>query len=161
MTLSSPVSASAVIALADAIFSKSPLIVVETDSFDEEPKRLATAADFCKYAEAQKCATHGSVDIAVLYPDMGGQLTQTRRDFEPGNSSGLSYGISVGGWGLIRVHLDLRGGRPLGSWISANSQKRAEKWSATYPEFGPPTAWNWGAVASHERRLSRLLKKFA
>jgi hypothetical protein len=92
---------------------------------------------------------------------MGGRLAQTRREYAPGNGSGLRYGISVEGWGLIRVHLDLRGGRPLGSRVSANSQKRAEKWAATYPELDSPTTWNWLAVTSHERRLSRALIKFA
>jgi hypothetical protein len=161
MTLSLQLSNSAVLAMAEAIFSKSPLAVVESDSFDSMPRRFTSIVEFCEHASAQKAAACGSVHVAVLYPDMGGRLAETRRNFAPENSSGLSYGVSVEGWGLIRVHLDVKGGRPLGSWVSANSQKRAEKWAETYPEMDSPSTWNWGAVASHERRLARALKKVA
>jgi hypothetical protein len=45
--------------------------------------------------------------------------------------------------------------------VSANSQKRAEKWQPHYPQFGSPDAWEWAAVGRHERRLMRVLKKVA
>lgn len=161
MKLSLPLSDSAVVAMAEAIFSKAPVVVVETDSFDSEPRTFATVVEFCEYAVAQKTAACGSVHVAVLYPDMEGRLSQTRREFTSDNGIDLKYGVSVVGWGLIRVHLDLKGGRSLGSWVSANSQKRAEKFAATYPELDSPSVWNWLAVKSHERRLARVLKKIA
>jgi hypothetical protein len=161
MTLSLPLSDSAVVAMAEAIYSKTPVVVVETDSFDSEPRTFATVVEFCEYAVAQKAAACGSVHVAVLYPDMEGRLAQTRREYVPDNGIDVKYGVSVAGWGLIRVHLDLKGGRPLGSWVSAYSQKRAEKCAVTYPELDSPSIWNWIAVKSHERRLARVLKKFA
>lgn len=147
--------------MAEAIFSKSPLAVVESDSFDSVPRRLTTVAEFCDYAAEQKTNPRGSVHLAVLYPDMGGQMTEARRDHAPESSGGISYGVSIEGWGLIRVYLDLRGGRPPGSRVSANTQKRAEKWASTYPELALPSTWNWSAVKSHERRLARALKSVA
>jgi hypothetical protein len=152
---------SAVYAISEAIFSKSPLAVVESDSFDSEPRRFATIAEFCGYVETQKAAACGSVHIAVLYPDMGGRLAQSRRDFATDTNGGPRYGISIQGWGVVRIYLDLKGGRPLGSFVSANTQKRAERWAATYPELDSPSTWNWGAVTSHERRLARVLKQAA
>jgi hypothetical protein len=104
MTLLLPLSDSALLAMAEAIFSKSPVAVVESDSFDSAPRTFTTVAEFCDYAAAQKAAACGSVHLAVLYPDMGGRLAETRRNFAPENSSGFSYGVSVEGWGLIRVH---------------------------------------------------------
>ena len=65
------------------------------------------------------------------------------------------------GWGVIRVYLRLSGGKGLDSNVGANSQKRAEKWQAHYPAFGPTDAWDWDAVGRHERRLIRVLKKVA
>jgi hypothetical protein len=144
MTPLLPLSNSALLAMAEAIFSKSPLAVVESDSFDSAPRRLTTVAEFCDYAAEQKTNPRGSVHLAVLYPDMGGQLTEARRDHAPESSGGISYGVSIEGWGLIRVYLDLRGGRPPGS-----------------PELALPSTWNWSAVKSHERRLARALKSVA
>jgi hypothetical protein len=61
------------------------------------------------------------------------------------------------GLGLISVQLAREGVR---SRIVANSQARAEKWAPTYPLWDGPGAWNWKAVASHPRRLQRVLKRF-
>lgn len=144
--------------MAEAIFLKSPTAVVETVAFDSEPRDFKTAVEFCDYATAQRAGARGSAHFAVLYPDMGGEMAQSRRDYSP-NTSDLRYTVSVEGWGLIHVYLDLRGGRQVGSRVSANSQKRAEKWAATYPELDSPSTWNWQAVASHERRLARVLAK--
>ena len=161
MTHSLVLSDSAVLAMAEAIYSKAPSVVVETDSFDSDPRTFATAKEFFDYAVVQKAGGRGSVQVAVLYPDMGGRLVQTRREYDSSNESGFKFGVSVAGWGLIQVYLDLKGGRPLGSLVSANSQKRAEKWAAIYPELDSPSIWNWAAVKSHERRLARTLKEFA
>lgn len=154
-----PISESALFAMAEAIFSNWPLAVVESDSFDSEPRRFATAAEFCEYAEMQKAAAFGSVRVAVLYPDMGGRLTQSRRDFATDITGGPRFGISIEGWGVVRIHLDVKGGRPLASFVSANTQKRAERWAATYPELDSPSTWNWGAVTTHQRRFARILKQ--
>jgi hypothetical protein len=159
MSLSLPFSEPAVAALAEAIFAKPLVAVIETDSFDAEPRRFTSAAELFDYVAEQRTAPRSSVLIGILYADMGGQLYRSKHDYAPELASELRYHVTVKGWGLLRVYLDLRGGRALGSSIAVNSQKRAEKWMVTLPELDFPCNWNWPAVASHERRLARVLKK--
>ena len=81
-----------------------------------------------------------------------GSLTQ--------NSDGLRSAM-MATWSAENhlVRLRLAGGKGLPSHVGANTHKRAEKWQRHYPEFGLPAAWDWDAVARHERRLIRVLKK--
>lgn len=81
MNHSLPFSESAIAALAVAIFSKPLVAVIETDSFDAEPRRFASAAELCEYVAEQRRMPRASVLIAILYDDMGGRLHHSRHDY--------------------------------------------------------------------------------
>jgi hypothetical protein len=160
MTNFEPLSDAAVTALAKAIFAKGDPIVVEAYSeFGAEPRQFTSAAELCTYAAQQRKQPHGDVHIAIHYNDTGGRLERKRIVLNPSKCNGFTHRFTHEGWGLVWVYLHLAGASPSGSFISANSQKRAEKWTTTYQELDPPATWVWPAVASHARRLSRALKQ--
>jgi hypothetical protein len=99
--------------------------------------------------------------LAVLYQDTRGRLKAQRISIAGTTAGSSKYRHSSKGWGLIFVYLAV--GRPVGikSFVSANSEKRARGWSATYPELGSPDAWDWSAVKAHLARLRGTLRKVA
>lgn len=155
-----PLSDAAVAALAHAIFAKGEPMVVEAYSeFEVEPRNFTSAADLCAYVAHQRKQPSGSAHFAIHYPDTGGRLVRRRITLDPSRCGGFTHRFAHEGWGIVWVYLHLVGPSPSGSFISANSQKRAEKWATTYAELDPPATWIWPAVASHARRLSRVLKQ--
>lgn len=145
-------------ALATAIFDRGEVVVVEAYSapgaslcsFDS-PKDLAT------YVRGQRHLPGQSAHFAIHYPDMSGNLLRSRLPLDPEKCQGHTFRFAAAGWGLIWARLDWREG-PAGSFISANTQKRALAWAPSHPELGPPEEWNWAAVGRHLRRLRRALK---
>ena len=153
-----PASDAAIEAIAKAIFSEGPSIVIEAYSaFGQDLRAFQSAEELCAYALARRNSTDGSVHVAVHYPDMAGKLTQSYISLDPLKCGGHTHRYRVDGWGLVWVYLQLRP-QGLTSFISANSEKRAAAWAATYPELEPPSIWDWSAVARHLRRLRRALK---
>ena len=153
-----PASDAAIDAIAKAIFSEGPSVVVEAYSaFGQDLRAFQSAEELCAYAVARRSSTDGSVQVAVHYPDMAGDVTQSYVPLDPLKCGGHNYRYRVDGWGLVWVYLQLR---PPGltSFISANSEKRAVAWAAEFPELEPPSIWDWSAVARHLRRLRRALK---
>jgi hypothetical protein len=160
MTIAEPVSDAAVFILATAIFAKGDPVVVEAySSFETEPRHFTTVAEICTYVSQQRGNPHGSAHLAIHFRDTGGHLGTKRITLNPDKCDGFTYRFTHEGWGLVWVYLHLADSSTIGSFISANSQKRAEKWADTYPELDPPSTWIWSAVASHSRRLSRALKQ--
>lgn len=156
-----PLSDAAVSAISEAIFAKADPQVLEAYSeFGQEPIRFKSSAQIVAYAAKQRGKPRGSVHLAVCYPDMGGRVNVKRIKLDPEKCDGFTYRFVCEGWGLIWVYLQLEGESASGSFVSANSEKRAEKWLPTYPDMEPPSVWCWTAVASHSRRLARVLKKF-
>lgn len=157
-----PLTLNAVEAVSVAIFEKGPPTVVEAYSAFGRPLQYFTAAaDLVDYAEARSKEPHGAVHIAVHYPDMAGRLVTRQIALDPSKCDGHTYRYGCEGWGLIWVHIELSLSPKLAPSISANSEKRAMAWAKTYPEMDPPSIWNWTAVASHLRRLQRVLRKVA
>ena len=153
-----PVSDAAVKAIADAIFDGSPSTVAEAYSgFDQELVSFKTASELCAYAEAKRASSGGAVFLAVCYPDMGGQLECTPIALDPQKCDGHSYRSRSGGWGLIWVSLQLHSS-DVASFVSANSEKRAQACAHTSPELDAPSTWDWPAVGRHLRRLRRVFK---
>ena len=156
--MNAPVSDAAIQALADAIFKERPSTVVEAYSaFSQELRTFQSASELCAYATAQRGSRDGSVHVAVHYPDMAGRVVRTRVPLEPKKCDGHTYRYRVDGWGLIWVYLQLRPAN-LESFVSANSEKRANAWAPTFPEIDAPSTWDWPVVARHLRRLRRALK---
>lgn len=144
--------------LAEAIFKESPTAVVEAySSFGQELRDFKSPAEICEYAKANQGTNSASVHLAILYDDMAGTLSRTRIEINPSKCNGYTYRYTAEGWGLIWVYLEMKQSS-VGSFISANSEKRANTWAATYPERESPTVWHWPAVARHLRRLRRVLK---
>ena len=157
-----PLTLNAVEAVSTAIFEKGPPTVVEAYSaFGRPLQYFAAAADLVEYAEARSKEPHGAVHIGVHYADMAGRLKERRIALDPSKCDGHTYRYGCEGWGLIWVHIELSQSAKLQPSISANSEKRAMAWAKTYAEMDPPSTWNWSAVASHLRRLRRVLRKLA
>ena len=159
MTSSEPLSDKSVASVANAIFAKGgPTVVEAWSEFGSEPRHFVSAAEICAYATEKRGGKPGSVHLAVHYPDTAGRLVQKRVSLNPGACDGFSHRFTFEGWGLIWAYLHLAGANAADSFVSANTQKRAEKWAAKYPEQDPPSAWYWPAVSSHCRRLRNALK---
>ena len=156
--MKAPISDAAVRAISEAIFKDQPLTVIEAYSaFEKELCTFQSPVELCAYALAKRDSTDGSVHVAVHYPDMAGGLARTYLPLNPLKCNGHTYRYRVDGWGLVWVYLQLRP-TSTGSFISANSEKRALAWAATFPDLDPPSTWDWPAVARHLRRLRRSLK---
>lgn len=148
----------AVETLAFAIFEPGEVTVVEAYStFGGELISFRSHQELAEYVRAQRDAPGQSAHVAIRYRDMGGDLLRLRQPLDPMKSQGHTYRYSAAGWGLIWVRLEWRQS-PAGSFISANSEKRAMAWAPTHPELGAPEQWNWAAVSRHLRRLRRVLK---
>lgn len=144
--------------LAEAIFQESPTAVVEAySSFGQELREFRSAEEVCEYAKANRGSSNASVHLAIHYVDMAGALNRTRIELNAGKCDGHAYRYEAEGWGLIWVHIELKQSS-VGSFVSANSEKRATTWAATYPDMESPSVWHWSAVARHLRRLRRVLK---
>ena len=144
-----PLSDAVVAALAEAIFAKPGAIVTTTGAtIDAQPLHLRDADAACAHARMRRDQPGALAQWHVYYPDMGGAMAVRS----------IANRHFVEGWGLLNVVLHLAGTSAIGSWVSANSRKRAEKWHPTYPEMGPVDTWNWPNVAAHERRLKRVLR---
>jgi hypothetical protein len=153
-----PITDEALRAVAAAIFQPAnPLVVEAYSAFDAELCQFNSAKELVGYVLAQRELPGSSAQLAVYYPEMGGGLVQTRIELNPTKCQGHSYRYTATGWGLISVHLSWSES-PVGSLISANTQKRARAWASTSPELGSPAEWDWESVGRHLRRLRRVLK---
>ena len=137
---------------------KSTPIVAEAHSaIGAELRYYAHPDEVVELARRNTECRNGAVHLAVLFPDTRGRLIARRIPI----ADNSKYRHSSEGWGLIFVYLAV--GRPAGikSFVSANSEKRAQGWSVTYPELGLPDAWDWSAVRAHLVRLRSALRKVA
>lgn len=148
-------------ALAAAIFEPGEVTVVEAYSaFGAELIAFRSPEELVGYVCAQRNSPEQSAHIAIRYRDMGGELLCSPLPLDPHKCQGHTYRYSAAGWGLVWIHLEWRKS-PVGSFISANSEKRAIAWAPMHPELGAPEQWNWKAVIRHVRRLRRVLKLVA
>lgn len=149
----------AVKALARAVFEPGDVTVLEANSaFGEELKSFHSAEEFAEYVLLQRDSPMHSAHLAIHYPDMGSAPIRSRIRLNPAQCKGHTFRFSSAGWGLIWAHLEWRQSS-VGSFISANSEKRAISWAPTLPELGAPDQWNWPAVGRHLRRLRRVFKR--
>lgn len=153
-----PATDSAIEMLAEAIFKESPTAVVEAYSaFGQELREFRSSEEICAYAKANRGSSNASVHLAILYADMAGTLSRTCIKLDPRKCDGHTHRFRAEGWGLIWIYLALQQSS-VESFVSANSEKRANAWAATYPDMESPAMWHWPAVARHLRRLRRVLK---
>ena len=162
MASSAVLSDQAIQVIAAAVFQGADPWVAEAYSdFDTLPLQFRAPEELALYASKRLAKPKGSAFFFVTYPDMSGRAVRQTIKLKPGSTPGNKLRYTWEGWGLISVLLE-RGDRPHGfSRISANSERRANKWRSTYTSWDPPETWNWKAVASHTRRLQRVLKTVA
>lgn len=155
------ISTKAIQDISEAVFSKEDPHVTETYSeFDAKPKVFSSAGQLANYITEKLDQPKGFVDLSIVYPEMGPMPLLRKVELDPKRVKGHSFRYTWDGWGLISMQL-ASPEHSLRSEISANSEARANKWSATHPEFGLPSEWNWAAVNKHKNRLKRVLKKHA
>ena len=146
--------------VAESIFIRDDVVVLEAQSDVRQPLRqFHSVSQLRSYANDRHEAESPSIHIGVYYSDMRGELLRRTVPLDPIRFGPKSYREVVEGWGLIWVYLKLGHPSPVGSFISANSQKRAKKWASTKPDFGNPDDWDWAAVGRHLRRIRRALKR--
>jgi len=149
---------SAVAAIAEAVFEKpDPWVAEAYSGFDSDPLLFFSSDEVADYIRGTLAQPRGLVFFFLVYPDMSGRAVRETIHLEPESVPGHTLRYTWGGLGLISVQLARENGR---SRVAANSQARAEKWASTYPHWDGPGVWNWKAVASHTRRLQRVLKRF-
>jgi len=155
--MSSPdLTDSAVAALAAAVFDKpDPWVAEAYSDFDAEPLLFGSANELVSFARRRLAVPKGLAFFFLVYPDMQGRAVRETIRLKPRSVPGHKLRYTWQGWGLISVQLTPD---PLRSRVAANSLARALKWQSTYPSLDPPSTWDWRAVASHTRRLQRVLK---
>ena len=145
--------------IGSAVFEKPGAQVLEAYSeFDKEPRQFPSVHDLVAYIKERLLSPSGGAFFFVLYPDMGGRAFRKTIHLDPDKVPGHSIRYTWEGWGLISIFVENGDGVNRVSRVSANSEKRAKKWSQTYSEWESPGTWNWKSVASHTRRLQRVFK---
>lgn len=134
-----------------------PWVAEAYSRFDAEPLLFSSSEDVAAYMRRTLAQSRSLAFFFVVYPDMNGRAVRETIHLKPGSVPGHTLRYTWGGLGLISVQLAREG---VGSRVAANSQARAEKWASTYPDWDGPSVWNWKAMASHTRRLKRVLKRF-
>ena len=147
--------------IADAVYLHSvPRVIEAYSAIGSTLASLASKTQFLEYVLAKSESSGGSAHLAVHYPEMKGLVIQSRIDLDPKRCGEGAFRFKIEGWGLIWLHLQWPKGSP-GTFVSANSQKRALAWSHTNPELGPPNDWDWVAVSRHLRRIKRAARAAA
>jgi len=155
-----PLSGQAINAIASAIFDRAAPFVVEAYSaYDQEPLVFDGAGLLAGYIRECLASKEAFAFLFVVYPDMAGCAIRETIHLNPAKVDGHTFRYSWMGWGMISVQLSNRAGPNERSRIASNSEKRAIAWATTHPELPAPATWNWKAVASHTRRLQRVLAK--
>jgi hypothetical protein len=145
-------------AVASAIFDRRAYQVVEAYSdYDREPREFTDAAQVAHYMRERLESKDNLAYLFVVYKDMEGHAIKELIHLDAKRVPGHRVRYTWSGWGMISVQISSRSGRNGGSSIASNSEKRAMAWAPTSPDLPPPSTWNWKAVASHTRRLKRIL----
>jgi hypothetical protein len=110
--------------------------------------------------QAVKRGAH-SANFAIYYPESKGHFYKEKVTINPDKCNGATYRHSANGWGLVQLQIDLREKPIAGVRVAANTAKRAETWSPTYPELKDPSLWDWKYVEKQSRRIIRVLRQCA
>lgn len=153
-----PLSNEGIDAIASAIFDRpAPFVVEAYSAYDREPLAFDNAGLMTDYVRDCLASKDAFAYLFVVYPDMAGCASKKTIRLNPAKTDGHTFRYSWSGWGLIQVQLSNRPAPNHESRIASSSEKRAIAWAHTYPELPAPSTWNWKAVASHTRRLKRVL----
>jgi hypothetical protein len=113
-------------AIVAAVFAKeSPTVAEAYSSPDQALRYFRTPDQLLAYVAECKSSSSGCAHLGVFYPDMQGQLRETR--FTLDRSTGHTWRCKLEGWGIVWLYLQLRDHAHMSSRVSANSRVRAEK----------------------------------
>ena len=109
---------------------------------------------------------HSTLHLQIYAEGAGGSLQlpkmANRMEAHDPSADKSTFCYKPNGWGLIQLYLQSPRDDFLGnSHTNHNSEKRANNWSQTYPEYGDPSDWNWDVVNSFSRKLNRFIRKCA
>jgi hypothetical protein len=149
----------------DHVFSEGACRVFESYSpFDAELAEFKSVADIeARYGFHDWTASAREDLLLQLHPHAAaGKRVIQRIELIPRKCNGAMFRYSCNGWGLVQLYLsNVHAGVLRPSHTNHNSAKRATAWSMTYPDLGPPEAWNWNEVTAFSRRLIRHIDKLA
>jgi hypothetical protein len=155
-----PISTDAAVeSFANAVFASHSVEVLEAYSnYGAVPRRFESANELAQYIKESLSTPKGMAHFFVVYSDMNGRPIRKKIQLKPNSVPGQTYRYTWEGWGLISVIFKNPDHLIGNCSVSANSKKRAEKWSSTYSEWPLPDTWNWPAVGRHTRRLRSAMK---
>lgn len=157
-------TANDLIAVLTYAFERSGCRVFESYSpFGEELAEFKSIGDISARYQMGRCrgAAH-SVLLQLIPPSASNQFKVERIDLDPAKYEGHAFRYAIQGWGLIQLYL---GGTGLEGLVEShsnhNSEARSKKWADTYPDLGPPEAWNWRETTAVSSALNRYIRNLA
>lgn len=157
MTLATIITASDFGTLVESMFqSEVPQVSSSESDLGEPLQRYTTPAEIM--AKARQCIEAGVHNYAFgfWYPSMKGQVIERKVTLDPPRE-GKTFRYSLGGWGIIHLHLYVPGPGTLQCRIAVNSETRAMSRQDRHPELGPTVDWDWRVVEAYAFRLNRKL----
>lgn len=159
--MSIPVTDEQFLAMLDAIFESEPVTVYEAYSeYDKELRVFASANQVLAQVARLKAGDISLVYLSLHFGNAEGYVRKKRITLKPRKCKGATFRYSVEGWGLIHIQLSQKE-NCMQCELSANSEKRAQKWEEYIPELESAALWNWIEVNKQKRRLNRVLRKSA
>jgi len=143
----------------DALFDGGPKIYEANSTFNSEAAVFHEARELIAHIDIQRKSGVTFFHLAAYYPDVRGMPHRRHISLNPEKCAGHTWRESIDGWGLIHVQITFLEGAAPKFQISANSESRARKWEATFPELSSPNMWDWKQIEYHKRRLIRTAKR--
>jgi hypothetical protein len=138
-----------------------PVVFHVYSAYGQPLYSFRTASELIANIESAFATGQKSFHFALHYPDTKGHVAERKITLDPKKCDGHTWRYTVEGWGLIQLHGDMRRASAIECRVAINTQKRAEAWANTYPDFRDPGLWDWGAVQRHAGRIIRKMKKIA
>lgn len=157
MTLATVISTSDFATLVkEAFHPERPLVSSSESELGEPLERFSTPEEI--QAKVQRCIDAGvhNYAFAFWFPSMKGRVLERTITFDPPRE-GKTFRHSLGGWGLIHLHLYFAAPDTLQCRVAVNSRSRAASRQDRYPELGPSSEWDWTVVEAKAFRISRRL----
>ena len=142
-----------------SIFEEPAIAYEDYSAFDNELLEFDQEESLVKAINEAIENDKYSSNFAIYYPGAKGYVLKEKQSVNPDKCDGATYRYVMKGWGLVHLQIDLRKKPTLLVRIAVNTQKRAEAWSATYPDLREPSLWDWKYVEKQARRTIRTLKK--
>ncbi|WP_461481616.1 hypothetical protein [Porticoccus sp.] len=157
MTLATIISTSALADLIEGAFQPEVPVVSSSESDLGEPLQHFASPEeiLAKAAECAKAGVHNYA-FGFWYPSMKGRVVERQVTLDPPRD-GKTFRYSLGGWGIIHLHLYFTPPNTLQCRVVVNSEARAISRQERYPELGAASEWDWRVVESYAFRLSRRL----